>query len=219
MAKVANTNWLSSNPLTAISYPLIPSEGFPGGLRGKESTYRCRRRRINPWVGKIPGEVNSNLIQYSCLGNCMDRGAWWAAVQGVAKSWTWPSDKQQQHPLSWITIPHLRATWVSAIQHFSDVGESIRSCITWHECLSWGLELNHVNIPAAQCVDRDRKKVASSHQVRFDCQKCFCQTWMEENPKSTFSGWISELKGWIYSQLHFPGQEPGEDEMCLVLWH
>ena len=79
-----------------------------------------------PGSGTSPGAVNSNPIQYSCLGNCMDRGAWWAAVQGVAKSWTWPSNKQQQYPLSWITIPHLRATWVSAIQHFSDVGESKR---------------------------------------------------------------------------------------------
>ena len=42
------------SPLTAISYPLIPSEGFPGGLRGKESTYQCRRHRFDPWVRKIP---------------------------------------------------------------------------------------------------------------------------------------------------------------------
>ena len=38
------------------------------------------------------GEGNGNPLQYSCLENPMDRGAWWAAVHGVAKSWTRLSD-------------------------------------------------------------------------------------------------------------------------------
>ena len=36
-------------------------------------------------LGRSPGEGNGNLLQYSCLGNPMDRGAWWATVHGVAK--------------------------------------------------------------------------------------------------------------------------------------
>ena len=36
----------------------------------------------------IPGEGNGNPFQYSCGDNLMDRGAWWATVHGVAKSWT-----------------------------------------------------------------------------------------------------------------------------------
>ena len=36
----------------------------------------------------IPGEGNGNPLQYSCLGNPMDGGAWWATVQGVTKSRT-----------------------------------------------------------------------------------------------------------------------------------
>ena len=45
---------------------------------------------FDPWVGKgvIPGEENGYLLQYSCLGNPMNRGAWWATAHGVAKSWT-----------------------------------------------------------------------------------------------------------------------------------
>ena len=35
-----------------------------------------------------PGERNGNTLQYSCLGNSIDRGAWWDAAQGVAKSGT-----------------------------------------------------------------------------------------------------------------------------------
>ena len=37
--------------------------------------------------GRSSGEGNSNLLQYSCLENSMDRGVWWATVHGVAKSW------------------------------------------------------------------------------------------------------------------------------------
>ena len=39
-------------------------------------------------VGKTPGKGNGNPLQYSWLKNPMDRGDWWATVQGVAKSWT-----------------------------------------------------------------------------------------------------------------------------------
>ena len=43
-------------------------------------------------LGGSPGGGNGYLLQYSCLGNLMDRGAWQATVQGVAKSWTRLSD-------------------------------------------------------------------------------------------------------------------------------
>ena len=38
--------------------------------------------------GRSPGEGNGNPLPYSCLENPMDRGAWWATVHGVTKSWT-----------------------------------------------------------------------------------------------------------------------------------
>ena len=41
-----------------------------------------------PGLRRSPAEGNGNLLQYSCLENPMDRGAWWAIVHGVAKSWT-----------------------------------------------------------------------------------------------------------------------------------
>ena len=44
--------------------------------------------QVGPWFGKIPGVGNGNPLQYSCLENPMDRGAWWSIVHGVAKSWT-----------------------------------------------------------------------------------------------------------------------------------
>ena len=45
-----------------------------------------------PGLGRSPGEGNSYPLQCSCLGNPMDRGAWWITVCGVAKSWTWQSN-------------------------------------------------------------------------------------------------------------------------------
>ena len=42
-----------------------------------------------PGWGRSPGGRNGNPLQYSCLENPTDRGAWWATVHGVAESWTW----------------------------------------------------------------------------------------------------------------------------------
>ena len=45
-----------------------------------------KSRGFDPWVGKISGAGNGNPLQYSCLENSMDRGAWWATVHGATKS-------------------------------------------------------------------------------------------------------------------------------------
>ena len=44
-----------------------------------------KRLELNPRLGRNPGEGNGLLLQYSCLGNPIDRGAWRAIVHGVAK--------------------------------------------------------------------------------------------------------------------------------------
>ena len=41
-----------------------------------------------PELGRSPGGGHGNPLQYSCLENPMDRGAWWATVRGVTQSWT-----------------------------------------------------------------------------------------------------------------------------------
>ena len=70
---------------------------------------------LTPGLGKSPGERHDNLLQYSCLENPMDRGAWWAVVHGVAKSRTWlsnafiayPSSKNKVYGVLQVTsIPH-----------------------------------------------------------------------------------------------------------------
>ena len=65
---------------------------FPGGTSDKDLT--CQRRRYRkagqiPELGRFPGKGNGNPLQYSCLRNPMDRGAWQATAHGVAKGQTW----------------------------------------------------------------------------------------------------------------------------------
>ena len=65
--------------------------GFPGGVVVKNSPAYPRDTRVVgsiPGSGRSPGEGNGNPLQYSCLENPMDRGAWRATDHGVAKSWT-----------------------------------------------------------------------------------------------------------------------------------
>ena len=62
--------------------------GFRGGSDGKESTYNAGDLGLIPGSGRSPGEGNGNPLQYSCLENSRDRGAWRATVHGVAKSRT-----------------------------------------------------------------------------------------------------------------------------------
>ena len=61
---------------------------FPGGSAVKKLPANAGDISLIPRWGKSPGEENSNPLQYSCLGNPMDREAWWATVHGVAKSRT-----------------------------------------------------------------------------------------------------------------------------------
>ena len=62
--------------------------GFPGGSDGKESAHNAGDSGVIPELGKSPGEGNGNPLQYSCLENFMDRGAWEAMFHRVAKRWT-----------------------------------------------------------------------------------------------------------------------------------
>ena len=64
---------LNSFPGSSVINNLPANPGDPG---------------LIPGLGRSLGEGNGNPLQYSCLGNPMDRGAWWATVHGVTKSWT-----------------------------------------------------------------------------------------------------------------------------------
>ena len=75
-----------------LSWDLTYSTLFPGGSDGKASAYNAGDPGLIPGLGRSLGEGNGNPLQYSCLENSMDGGAWWATVHGVAKSRTRLSD-------------------------------------------------------------------------------------------------------------------------------
>ena len=83
---------------TAVHHKYIQGAykwGFPGGTEVKNLPANAGDSGDSgsiPESGRSPGVRNGNPLQYSCLENPMDRGAWWATVPGVAKSRTRLSD-------------------------------------------------------------------------------------------------------------------------------
>ena len=95
---------------TRFRSPLPSIQGFPGGTMVKNPP-------ANGDVGDtslIPGsrKGNSSPLQYSCLGDPMDKGAWWATVHVVAKSQTWLSGWAHTH-----THPSIHQEQVSSLWH------------------------------------------------------------------------------------------------------
>ena len=80
----------SSLPRDRTWVSRIVGERFilPGGSEVKASVYNVGDLGLIPGLGRSPGEGNGNPLQYSCLENPMDGGAWWATVHGVTKSRT-----------------------------------------------------------------------------------------------------------------------------------
>ena len=81
------------DPCFLISAALHSFMGFPGGAVVKNSPANAGDTGSIPGSGRSSGGENGNLLQYSCLENPMDRGAWWATIHGVAKSWTWLTNR------------------------------------------------------------------------------------------------------------------------------
>ena len=79
--------WVEENE-NLIDWAICSSHGLPRWL-SKESSCNIGDLGCSiPGSGRSPGEGNGNPFLYSCMGNPMGRGAWWATVHGVPKSWT-----------------------------------------------------------------------------------------------------------------------------------
>ena len=73
-------------PFIKVVYQVFP-DGASGKTKQKNPTNAGdMRRRFDPWVGNIPWRRAWHPLQYSCLENPMDRGAWQATVHGITKS-------------------------------------------------------------------------------------------------------------------------------------
>ena len=78
---------------------------------------QCGRPGFDPWVGKIPWGRKWQPLQYPCLENPMDGGAWWATVHGVAQGWTRLSD---------FTFSDVFRTWLLSLME-----ESPKTLFLW----------------------------------------------------------------------------------------
>ena len=77
-----------------------------------------RRRGFDPWVGRSCEEGNGNTLQYTCLEKPVERGAWWATVHGVTKSWTQLSNWVHTHThLICISPPNSPFVVVQSLSH------------------------------------------------------------------------------------------------------
>ena len=64
-----------------------------------------------PGLGRPPGGRYDNPIQFSCLENPIDRGAWWGTVHGVAQNWTWLKWLSTHSPITSARLPLSKAMW------------------------------------------------------------------------------------------------------------
>ena len=114
----------------------LPSIGLPSRASLVAQWFRLylqsRRPGFNPWVRKISWRRNGNPLQYPCLENPMDRGAWWATVHRVAKSRTWLKCLSMHTCLSSIVVCKLKAsgTTPALVTVTSRVG------LEWWVCVS-----------------------------------------------------------------------------------
>ena len=99
------------------------SEGFPGGSDGKESTCNARDLGWIPGWGRSPGKRNGNPLQYSCLETSMDRGVWWATVQGLQRvRHDWATNTQQHRGMK-VSLEFIEH-WKSGLRQVFQCGET-----------------------------------------------------------------------------------------------
>ena len=89
-AKLEFAAWSFYLPIIYIILGIV--KGFSGDSMVKNSPAMWKTCVWSVGLGRAPGKGNGNPLQYSWLGNPMDRGAWQATVCGAIKSWTWLSN-------------------------------------------------------------------------------------------------------------------------------
>ena len=82
---------INTNSGCNVQYDNYTEHYFPGGSDGKESAHNAGDLGSIPGLERSPTEGKGNPLQYSCLENSIDRGAWRVKSMG-SQSWTWPSD-------------------------------------------------------------------------------------------------------------------------------
>ena len=92
LIKLKNYSCYFRDDIIGCVLEVMSRHHFPGESDGKASAYNVGDLGSIPGLGRSPGEGNGNPLQYSCLENLMDGGAWLATLHGVTKSQTRLSD-------------------------------------------------------------------------------------------------------------------------------
>ena len=100
---------------------------FLGGASGKNLLAIARDINLGSFPGsrRSPGEGNDNLLQYCCLRNPKDKGAWWATVHGVRKTQTWVNERVQAHSLHdlpWVPQSRFKQLLIRERRGYRDEG-------------------------------------------------------------------------------------------------
>ena len=123
------------------NYLQVPaSSGFSGDSAGEQS------------VWGFPGDGNGNPLQYSSLGNPMDRGAWWAIVHGVAKSQTQLSDFHQLLFSPPSHFPLFLLMWITIQKAVIPLCQALVAHESWlnlHNHTLWDLWVSQSRLPPA----------------------------------------------------------------------
>ena len=114
------------NWATELNWTELLKMGFPAGSEFKASTCNEGDLGLIPGSGRSPGEGNDNALQYSCLENPMNGGAWWATVHGVSMSQTWLNNFTAQNNQYIIKICQSDTFWSgTTIRYFGVAYASI----------------------------------------------------------------------------------------------
>ena len=143
--------------------------GFPRGSEGKESACNVRDPGLILESGRSLEEGNGNPLQYSCLENPIDRGAWWAIVNSVTKRWTWLKRLSTHKETQWMNwnndLTYNQGISISGRLYVSTFLEvyirlprnTSLKCRDWKQRLSGVLYLSDIQNSKTQCYSMENK--------------------------------------------------------------